>query len=89
MRLVLDQGVPRDAASLLRELGYGRMFFAVWRRDNPYLFDALWRQISPNLRTHERDNLTEVVEQPDRELREMAPGYADFVKKHSDWRLPE
>jgi len=69
--------------------GFGRMFLAVWRRDNPHLFDALWRQISPNLRTHERANLTEVIEQIDREFHERAPGYADFVQKNSDWQAPE
>jgi hypothetical protein len=67
--------------------GLGRMFFAVWRKENPDLFNTLWVPIFTSVRLDEGHSLAEVVENLGTEL---GQGYIDFIHKRVlNWRLTD
>src|SRR6185436_1262325 len=65
--------------------GGRRMFFAVWRRDNGELFDALWGPVRSHLDRYDR-TLDEVID----DIERLSPGYRDYVEgRKPGWRVPE
>jgi hypothetical protein len=71
------------------ERGLGRMFVAIWKKERPELFRALWAEMEPSLRVQEGESLLEVIENLSRP-NELGQSYGDFVRSgQGTWRLQD
>jgi hypothetical protein len=67
--------------------GRNRMFVAVWKKERPELFEAVWSEIESSLRTFDKGNVSAIVEQLGQDL---GQDYVDFVQHRvASWQLPE
>ena len=69
--------------------GRNRMFIAIWKKERPELFEALWGEMESSLETYQGKGLFEVVSDLAHED-QLGQEYLDFVEHRSvNWRLTE